>query len=130
MTDQNYMNFFVERPASAASVLRACATACGLLLESDDHPVDDADGYLQITQYTDGFEMGLCIIWPPTSPVTRPQEAVAQAIADELRQRVIFDVEDANAESGERWILATPGGTVAEVDVVEYDDGVGLPVFD
>ncbi|WP_078326604.1 hypothetical protein [Mycobacteroides salmoniphilum] len=126
MTDPNYMNFYVERAASDAPVVMACAKACGLALESDGHPVDDADGYVQITEYTDGFEMGLCIIWPPTAPMPRPQEAVAQTIAHELRQRVLFDIDDASADSGERWILATPDGAASTVDVVEYEDGVGL----
>lgn len=126
MTDSNYMNFFVERVASDMPVVIACTTACGFTLESDGHPVDDADGYVQITEYTDGFEMGLCIIWPPTAPMTRSQEAVAQTIAHELRQRVLFDIEDPSAESGERWILATPGGAASTVGVVEYEDGVGL----
>ncbi|ORB50594.1 hypothetical protein BST43_21900 [Mycobacteroides saopaulense] len=127
MDDQNYMNFFVERPASDAAVVGACARACGIALESDKHPDEDAHGYVQITQYTDGFAMGLCIIWPPTSPVTRPQESVARSIAHELRQRVLYDVEDPSADTGERWILATPGGAIATVDVTEYEDGVGLP---
>lgn len=126
MTDQNHMNFFVERPASEASVVAAGTRACGVALESDGHPVDDAQGYVQVTEYKNGFEMGLCIIWPPTSPVTRTQEAVAQNIARELRQRVLFDVEDPGAETGERWILAAPDGAISTVDVVEYEDGVGL----
>ncbi|WP_078310873.1 MULTISPECIES: hypothetical protein [unclassified Mycobacterium] len=126
MTDPNYMNFFVERAASDAAVVMACTKACGLALESDGHPVDDADGYVQITEYTDGFAMGLCIIWPPTTRMPRSQDAVAQTIAHELRQRVLFDIEDAGADSGERWILATPGGAASTVDIVEYEDGVGL----
>ncbi|MFD6198104.1 hypothetical protein ACFWE3_15550 [Mycobacteriaceae bacterium NPDC060252] len=126
MTDPNYMNFFVERVASDMPVVTACTKACGFTLESDGHPVDDADGYVQITKYTDGFEMGLCIIWPPTAPMTRSQETVAQNIAHELRQRVLFDIEDPSTESGERWILAIPGGAASTVDVVEYEDGVGL----
>ncbi|MBA0044830.1 hypothetical protein [Mycobacteroides sp. LB1] len=126
MDDPNYMNFFVERPASEASVAAACTRACGVPLESDNHAVDDADGYVQITEYMYGFEMGLCIIWSPASPVTRSQEAVARAIARELGQRVLFDIEDPTADSGERWILATPDDTISTVDVVEYDDGVGL----
>lgn len=130
MIDQNYMNFFVERPASGASVMQACTAACGIPLESDDYPVDEADGYVQITQYTDGFAMGLCVIWPLTAPVTRSQEDVARAIAHALRQRVLFDVEDPAEDSGERWILAAPGGTVSTVHVVEYDDGVGLAESD
>ncbi len=72
MPDPSYMNFYVERAASDAPVVMACTQACGLALESDGHPADDADGYVQITKYTDGFEMGLCIIWPPTAPMPRP----------------------------------------------------------
>ncbi|TDH25764.1 hypothetical protein [Mycobacteroides franklinii] len=48
-------------------------------------------------------------------------------LAHELRQRALFDIEDPSSDSGERWILAMPGGAVSKVDVTEYDDGVGLP---
>ncbi len=39
------MNFFVERPASHSAVIRAC----GIALKTHGHPVDDVDGYVQIT---------------------------------------------------------------------------------
>ncbi|GLE58664.1 hypothetical protein BKG83_20600 [Mycobacteroides chelonae] len=126
MNDPSYLNFFVERAASDAAVVAACTRASGCALESDGHTIDDPQGYVQITEYTDGFRMGLCIIAAPDVPVTRSHEAVAQAIARELRQRVLFDIEDPSTASGERWILAMPDGAVSTVDIVEYEDGVGL----
>ena len=126
MTDQNFMGFFVERAVPDAQAVLACSRVCGLPLESDAHPQDGAIGYLQVMSYSEGFEMGLCIIWPRSTPVLLSREAVAQGIARELRQRVLIDVEDPAAAFGERWILATPDGALSTVDVQEYDEGIGL----
>lgn len=126
MTDQNFMNFFVEQAAPDAAVVLACSRACGLPLELETHLQEGSVGFVQVIRYPEGFEMGLCIIWPPSTPVSLSQAAVAQDIARELRQRVLFDVEDSAAASGERWMLATPDGALLTVDVREYDDGVGL----
>ncbi|MEU2663901.1 hypothetical protein [Micromonospora sp. NBC_01740] len=110
MTDQNFMNFFVEQAASDAAVVLACSRACGLPLESEACLQEGSVGFVQVIPYPEGFEMGLCIIWPPSTPVSLSQAAVAQDIARELRQRVLLDVEDPAAVSGERWMLATPDG--------------------
>lgn len=126
MTDQNFMNFFVEQAAQDPAVVDACSRARGVALESDADPREGSVGFLQVTPFSEGFEMGLCIIWPRSTPVTLPQEAVAQGIARELRWRVLFDEADPAAASGERWILATPEGALSTVDIREYDDGIGL----
>lgn len=130
MTDQNFMNFFVEQAAPDAVIVPACSRACGLPLESEAHLQEGSAGFVQVMAYPEGFEMGLCIIWAPSTPMSLSQAAVAQGIARELRQRVLFDVEDPLSASGERWMLATPDGTLSTVDVVEYDDGVGLAQAD
>jgi hypothetical protein len=126
MKTSNFMNFFVKEASPYQADVLACSQATGLLLESDGHPVQNSNGFVQITEYDQGFRMAVCITWNPSVHPCRPQEVVALNLAKELQQQVLFDVEDPAAPSGEQWILAMPNGTIKTVAVLEYENGVGL----
>jgi hypothetical protein len=126
MKPSNFMNFFVKETCPRQLTTLACSRATGLLLESDEHPIPNSNGFVQLIQYDEGFKMGVCITWHPFVQPCHPQEAVALSPAKELQQQVLFDVEDPSAPSAERWILAMPSGASKAVQVQEYENGVGL----
>jgi hypothetical protein len=126
MKTSNFMNFFVRKANPHNETVIACSQATGLVLESDEHPVPTANGFVQFIDYEQGFRMGVCITWHPSAHPCHSQDAVALRLAKELQQEILFDAEDPVTPSGERWVLAMPSGITRTVSVREHENGVDL----
>ncbi|WEF34257.1 hypothetical protein [Pseudoduganella chitinolytica] len=89
-------------------------------VESFEHPLADAIGFMQFTQYTEGFAQGALISWPSeiTLPVTETE--LVEQLAMKLNATVLLE---STAKLG-IWLTAFGNSPAVETTVKYLDDGI------
>lgn len=101
----NYLNLFLPRG-----------------VESIDSPLDDADYFLQVQEYSDGFSIGLNISWRDDQKLDIDEFELAKSIAKEFTVNVLLE----NSDDENNWWLIDSAGNRFVARVEELEDGITM----
>ncbi|MEC4722591.1 hypothetical protein RY831_25835 [Noviherbaspirillum sp. CPCC 100848] len=122
MANTQSLQIFLNQGKPEQDLLIFLGSLLGFLVESTDCEIPNATGFVQVTDYIQGFKQGLLITWPSTAQLSLEPAEIARSIATNLDVSVLLESElDENG-----WILASPSGQLKKTTVTYLDDGIDL----
>ncbi|MCG7872268.1 MAG: hypothetical protein JAZ11_09235 [Candidatus Thiodiazotropha lotti] len=116
------LQFFVEQRLDEDKLINHLNLYLSRGVESIDFPLSDADFFLQVQDYSDGFCMGLNISWRDDQELDIDGFELAKSIAREFTSNIL--VENIDEENG--WWLIDSAGNRFVVRVEELEDGITM----
>jgi hypothetical protein len=121
---QSMLIFFMLERAEA-EILNLLGATIGFKVASAEVDVPGAQGFAQISTYSQGFRQGILITWPSTVESMSPPDETVKNLAVRLSVPVLLDA----AENENSWVLAKPDGTLSRTSVRYLEDGVEVDEF-
>jgi hypothetical protein len=112
--------FCSERQES--KVLHAIEQLIGIEVECMEIPVQNAVGFAQFTQYTEGFQQGVLVSWPSSVPLVVNEINLVEGLAKHLNTAVLLE----SIMIPGKWLLAKENCCATDAQVRYLDDGIEL----
>ena len=116
------MQLFLEESRPEINTVGALNSLLGFAVDSLQCETAGSVGFVQISNYTQGFPQGLLITWPGEIALSSTPLSLVTALAKKLSTNILVE----QYEGEDDWILISPGGFVENVAVEILDDGITI----
>ncbi|MCG8069774.1 MAG: hypothetical protein JAY84_18155 [Candidatus Thiodiazotropha taylori] len=116
------LQFFVEQRLDENKLINYLNLFLPRGVESIDSPLDDADYFLQVQEYSDGFRVGLNISWRDDQELDVDEFELAKSIAKEFTVNILLE----NSDDENNWWLIDSAGNRFVARVEELEDGITM----
>jgi hypothetical protein len=118
MNEERSMQLFLSKKISEDNILIGINSVLNFQIETIDTKVDNALGFLQLTEYSSGFKVGCLISWPESVKPNINVKKLSEALTEKFKCEILC--ETINNE----WFLVKPGPEAIKVEVLELGDGI------
>jgi hypothetical protein len=111
------MQLYLSEPVNTENIREVLSDFLGLMVETIDHPIEEATAFLIITEYKYGFPIGLNVSWRQGLQPKYNHLEIAQRIAAFYNASVATDLPDNNPEFSDPfiWCVVDPDGKFFEM---------------
>lgn len=120
MTDENNIQFFLAIAIPEAQILDGINSLLEFKVETMDCRISDSVGFLQITEYSEGFKLGCLISWPEDIKPDLSAPEFSGLLAKEFDCEILCESDDGS------WCFSKPNHEPRKVAIKELDDGIML----
>lgn len=120
MIEENSMQFFLDRAIPETQILNGINSLLNFQVETLDIPIENSDGFLQVTEYSEGFKLGCLISWPHEVKPNLETTGLGGLLAEKFQCEILCETNDAE------WYLVEPGSKTKKVVIRDLEDGIAL----
>ncbi len=120
MTDENNIQFFLPIAIPEAQILDGINSLLDFKVETMDCRISDSVGFLQVTEYSEGFKLGCLISWPEHIEPNLSAPELSELLAKE------FDCEILCESGDDSWYFSKPNHKPLRVAIKELNGGIIL----
>lgn len=120
MANVTSLQIFFLSYRSERDIIDAWVELTKIKVESIEHPLCEAIGFVQFTVYTEGFSQGALISWPSETQLPVTETELVEQLARKLKTTVLLE---SIAKVG-IWLTALGTSSAIETTVKYLDDGI------
>ena len=118
MNEECSMQLFLSKSISEDSILIGINSVLNFQIETVDTKVENAVGFLQLTEYSSGFKLGCLISWPESVKPNIDVKKLSEALTDNFQCEILCEMIN------NEWYLFKPGLEAIQVEIQELGDGI------
>lgn len=120
MNEERSMQFFLSNSISEDKIVAGINSVLNFQVETIGISVDNAVGFLQVTEYSKGFKLGCLISWPESVRPNLNIKQLGKHLAEILQCEILCE------EINNKWYLIKPGCSTIHVTVKDLEDGIDV----
>jgi hypothetical protein len=124
------MQFYLSKMVDEDDLINCLSDILGLKIETLDKPNDQAQAFVMITVYDNGFPMDITVSWKQDVMPQNNYLSIAKKLANYYKILVATDLPESHPDQSDPyyWCVAEPGGNLVEMveDISKERDGLVL----
>ncbi|MGE0085050.1 MAG: hypothetical protein AB7S75_11590 [Desulfococcaceae bacterium] len=114
------LQIFIEKRLEEATLIDCLNNILSFSVESLDIPIEEAEYFIQLQDFSVGFHSGLNISWRDDKALDIDENALTLLIAKTFNTKVLFE----SGVEKVKWCMVDENGRKYEVSILEMEDGI------